>query len=135
MQLLGAPPDDFYAFSLHQGDTATLALTELGGGNVDLALENAAGTVYALGSTGVGNVSEVISNFVAPATGTYYAHLTGSWGAQYSLVVTRNADFDTEDNNNLESAQDVLSNPVAGSQWVLGHVNSVGQLLGADNGD
>src|SRR5262249_17789559 len=44
----------------------------------------------------------------------------------YSLVVTRNAEFDTEANSDLGSAQAVVSTKVAGQQSVLGFVGRSG---------
>ena len=66
------------------------------------------------------NVDDLISNFVAPASGTYYIRVTGTTGTDYSLVATRNADFDLEDNNTIATAQPILAPEVAGRQWVLG---------------
>ena len=36
--------------------------------------------------------------------GTYYLSVTGSAGTDYSLVIVRNADFDTENNDTPEAA-------------------------------
>ena len=41
---------------------------------------------------------------------------------QYSLVVTRNADFDAESNNDLSTAQPLITNQASGAQWVIGYV-------------
>ena len=46
--------------------------------------------------------------------------LNGDAGATYSLVVTRNADFDTEHNDSLGTAQDLISNQVSDRRWVMG---------------
>ncbi|MCH7751227.1 MAG: DVUA0089 family protein [Planctomycetes bacterium] len=73
-------------------------------------------------SQGPTNVDSIISNFVAPETGTYFVRVSGGDGTDYSLVVTRSADFSIEDNNSIDSAQEVLSTPAAGRQWVLGHI-------------
>ncbi len=118
---------DFYAFSLENGQSATVAVKG-SGGRVDLELQDAFGTRLALATGGASNLEAVISNFVAPIAGTYYVRIAG--GGQYSLVVTRDADFDTENNNNPLSAQSL---DPAGA--VLGHVSSIGKLLGADDGD
>jgi hypothetical protein len=124
---------DLYSFNLDAGESATVAVTALSTGNLSVQLQNSAGTTVATGSGGSINVAEVISNFVAPAAGTYFA-VVGSGGVDYSLLVTRNADFDTEDNNDLASAREVLSTPVAGRQWVLGSLGT-GPSLTVDAAD
>ena len=68
------------------------------------------------------NVDNVISNFVAPERGTYFARVGGDGGTDYSLLVTRSADFEIEDENNIDLAQEVLSTQAAGRQWMLGHI-------------
>src|SRR5207302_1000933 len=99
-----APPlpdlSDYYSFSLSAGQTATVALTGLDSVQASLAIEDGSGSPLALGRTVDTNVHQVVSNFLARTTGTYYVHVTGN-GARYSLVVTRNADFDTENNHTL----------------------------------
>jgi hypothetical protein len=81
------------------------------------------GVTLTEGVNGPANVDAVVSNFVAPGGGTYYARVEGSSGTDYSLLVTRNADFDTEDNDGIPSAQPVASAAAAGRQWILGHVD------------
>ncbi|HVK10152.1 MAG TPA: pre-peptidase C-terminal domain-containing protein, partial [Gemmataceae bacterium] len=110
-----APPGpDVYAFTMSAGASATVVLTSLGTGPVGVTLQNAAGATVASGAG--------LNHFVAPSTGTYYAVVNGLPGTDYSLVVTRNAGFDTEGNNNIASAQSILSPQVAGRQWVLGNL-------------
>ncbi|HUR55183.1 MAG TPA: pre-peptidase C-terminal domain-containing protein, partial [Gemmataceae bacterium] len=110
-----APPaPDVYAFAMSAGASATVVLTSLGSGPVGVTLQNAAGVTVASGAG--------LSHFVAPASGTYYAVVNGLPLTDYSLVVTRNAGFDTEGNNDIASAQSILSPQVAGRQWVLGNL-------------
>src|SRR5271163_1565815 len=45
--------------------------------------------------------SETINNFVASTSGWYYAAVTAVPGTNYSLVVTRGADFDTPPNQSF----------------------------------
>ena len=47
---------------------------------------------------------------MAPATGTYYALVTGQPGTNYSLVVTRDGAIDTEPNDGIATAQDLGAN-------------------------
>jgi hypothetical protein len=113
------PPDttDYYSFTLAQGQSATLALKVLTpGGQADLQLQNASGQPLALDSSPANsNIDEVINNFVAGKAGTYYVRITGN-DVQYNLIITRGADFDTEQNNGLANAQ-----PLEGAPVVLGN--------------
>ncbi|HVK13969.1 MAG TPA: pre-peptidase C-terminal domain-containing protein, partial [Gemmataceae bacterium] len=124
-QLLPVP--DYYSVTLRAGESATLALKRLAGGPVSVTLEDAAGATVATGAAAA-NAESVISNFVAPAAGTYYARVAGSavGGADYSLVVTRNAAFDTEGNDSLATAQPLTSPEVGGRQWALGAITPGG---------
>jgi len=112
---------DFYSFTLAGGDTVSLALT-LPLGAPTLTLQNASGATLALGAVDATNVSSVITDFTAPAAGTYYAMVSGAGGQTYTLLATRNAEFDTEPNDSPLNAQDVLSRQVAGQQRLLGYV-------------
>ncbi|HVK17593.1 MAG TPA: S8 family serine peptidase [Fimbriiglobus sp.] len=128
-------PADIYQIDLKSGQGATVALTALGGGSVQVELLGPTGTPLALGSGGVANVDRVIRNFLATANGTYYLRVTGTPGVAYSLVVTRNAAFDSETNNDIGSAQDLISPEAAGRRWVLGHVEVEQGRLFATGGD
>lgn len=93
-----APPADYYRFDLNAGDTTTIAGTSLSaGGNVGLSVVDSDGQVLAVASSTIdGNVDEVVFDYAAPVTGTYYAQVTGGPGTDYSLLVTRNAVPDIE---------------------------------------
>src|SRR5262249_1280571 len=99
--------NDFYAFSLAAGDTATIAL-QVASGTPSLLLQNSAGTTLALSAAGPTNVSRVITDFTATVAGTYYAVVNNTTsGLTYQLLVTRNAEFDTEPNNTFATAQNI----------------------------
>jgi hypothetical protein len=102
------PPDtsDDYSFSLNTGQSVTIALTDLSGGQAGLDLEDPSGTILATGIPVSTNVNIKINNYVASTGGTFYIHVTGS-GVTYSLVVTRSADFDTEGNDSRATAQNI----------------------------
>ncbi len=118
----GAP--DYFAFSLAKGASTTVALTGLSSGDMTLALEDSTGTTLAFGRPGPTNLGQVIDNFIATKKGTYYLRVTGSnsGGTDYSLVVTRNADFEAEANDSFASAQDLVSTEADGRRWVLGAI-------------
>ena len=112
---------DVYSFELVEGQAATVALTTLGAGDLDLELYGPDPTTEPLysGDPSPSNVDEVIE-FVATSEGTYYARVSGPGsieGVQYSLVVTRDAALDLEGNDDIASAQDL-----AGRQVVLGAI-------------
>jgi hypothetical protein len=92
-----APSDNWYSFPLSAGESATVGLGSTAGSGMSLQLYDANQNLLAQGVSAA-NLAQVINNFVAPATGTYYIRVSGS-GSAYNLVVTRNADFDTEPNN------------------------------------
>lgn len=104
--------DDFYAFDLSAGLPCTVALTLASNAAVSLNLEDANGNVLATGTQTDQNVSSAIHNFVAPADGTYYVRLTGSGTSSFSLIVTRGADFERENNDDVVNAQILPPNPV-----------------------
>ncbi len=91
--------DHYYSFSVQAGQVSSLALQLASGASVRLQLEDGNGNVLAVGVGGAQNVSLIIQDFVAAATGTYYARLTGSGRSDYSLVVTRGTDFELEPND------------------------------------
>jgi hypothetical protein len=111
---------DWYSYALEDGGTATAALTQLSGTGAQLELYAADGTTLLQSGVAAQNVNDVINNFVdATSNGvpdTYLLKVASS--SDYSLVVTRNADFDTEDNP-LASPQDIT-----GVDGVLGHLSS-----------
>ena len=75
------------------------------------------GNVLATGVSGATNVSQSIENFVAPSTGTYYVEITGDPGLQYSVAVTRGADFTLQPHNSYSTAQNIT-----GTGGVLGYL-------------
>jgi len=122
VQLTGRPlaPPDYYSFQLAAGESATVALASGSWGGLEIY--DSGGVLQAMGLPGA-RLTSVVNNFVAPADGTYYAAVAGA-AAPYSLVVTRNADFDTEPNGTIADAQDIT-----GESAALGHVK--GGDLGA----
>jgi hypothetical protein len=84
-------------------------------GSTSLELVDASGNLVALSTSGKG-VDAVISDLVAPTTGTYYAVVTGATGVTYDLVVTRGADFGLH-GDSFANAQ-----PLNGVSTVLGSI-------------
>ncbi|MFN0020991.1 MAG: beta strand repeat-containing protein [Pirellulaceae bacterium] len=125
LSLIGGDIVDVYSFNLTANQTTTLATQR----DSTVELLNSVGVVLATGIP-ASNVSSIISNFTASATDVYYARVTRPFGVgEYSLIVTKNAAFDTENNNSISTAQNIGNVNVA-----LGSVEQ-GLLLGADDGD
>ncbi|MGE0103128.1 MAG: beta strand repeat-containing protein [Blastocatellales bacterium] len=109
------PTPDLYAFALVGNETNTLVAKSLSGAAVMIELLNSGGSVLATGASGFTNVDSVIGNYVAPSSGTYYVRVSSLASVPYNLVITRNAAFDSEDNNSAATAQ-----PLAGNRAALG---------------
>ena len=126
---------DFYAFTLSSGPSATIAVAATL--PVDLALFNSTGAAVALGTAGPSNVSVVIRNFVAAGAGTYYVRLNAATDTltNYSLVVTRDADFDIEGNDTFAGAQDLRPHDVLGAIGNGGCPDSDFYAFGVNAGD
>jgi len=117
---LDASTEDWYRFTLQDGQSTTLALKGLATEDLALELYGAAAQRLALGVVAE-NTSQIIHNFVDStadgAADSYYARVSGDTATEYALVVTRNADFETEPN--WAPAQ-----PIGPSGTVLAHVDS-----------
>ncbi len=118
------PGRDWYRFTLSAGQTVTLALASQTPGSMALELHDA-DTLLAT-AVRAANLDLRINNFLADVGGTYYARVAGQ-DASYSLVVTINADFDTEQNNDFTDAQSING---AGAAW--GHVRGLRDTAGQD---
>ncbi|MGH9939787.1 MAG: hypothetical protein ACREAM_26405, partial [Blastocatellia bacterium] len=99
------PTPDLFSFTLAAGEANTLVVESLSGAAANVALLDCDGAVIATGVSGATNVDSVISNFVATASGVYFARVTSAASVPYDLVVTRNATFDTEGNDTAATAQ------------------------------
>ena len=98
--------------------------------SIQLQLQDAAGNVVATGSHGPTNYDSGLS-YVPPAGGTYYVRVGGNTAADYNLVITRNAAFDTEANDSPATAQDLT-----GLEGALGAISGAGgSALYATGGD
>jgi hypothetical protein len=130
-----APQVDWYSFTLADGEYASVVGSRTGTtGTHQVDLYNSAGTLVASG-TSAANASSMISRFQDTTTNgirdTYYLRVSGS-AENYSLIVTRNSDFDREANDTLGSAQDISN--VRGA---LGYANTTPDFyrVSAANGE
>ncbi len=115
--LVPPPPasPDTYALTLLAGQKNTVALTSLTAGALTVSLLDGGGAVLQTAVAGATNVSSAINGFTVPADGTYYLQVTGVSNVQYSLVVTKNAAFDLENN-------DIVPIDITGETGALGYV-------------
>ncbi len=111
---------EIFSFSGVAGQTVTLAtnLTSVG-----VSLLDSSGTEIGRSSTGPTNVGQALSNIVLPATGTYYAKLTGTTSV-YTLYVGRNLSIESEANATVATATRLDSALVAGNRSVAGNLSA-----------
>lgn len=118
--------DDWYSFTLEDGQLATVGATLFrptpGASELQMELYDAAGNLLASGA-GSDNVTDIIEGYQDTtsngAADTYYVKVSGI-GGNYSLLVTRDAAFDTEANDSVATAQSL-----DGVEGVLGYVAGV----------
>ena len=115
---LPPPQNPVYSINLSQGQSASFVVDSLNSDDVSLTLLDDNGDVLSYGITGATNYSQGINNFVAPGDGTYYVQVSGDPGAKFNLVVTRNADFNTNPNSSIATAQ-----AFNGNGAILGAIN------------
>lgn len=108
---------DVYEFSLFPGQSTTLGIA----GDVELSLLDSGEQLIATGVTAT-DLDQVINNFVSPAGGTFFAVITSIVDdIDYSLVITKDADFDSEENDSIATAQTLYTGFSANA---LGHVSA-----------
>ena len=95
---------DFYSFSLDALQTTSVALASTSGMNFTVDLLDSAGNLL---TTGIhtDSAAAAIHAFSSTISETYYLRVTGE--ADYSLLVTRDAEFQREPNDTSLDAQDV----------------------------
>ncbi|MBN2294566.1 MAG: pre-peptidase C-terminal domain-containing protein [Pirellulales bacterium] len=104
--LADEPGDDFYSFSLAAQQTASIALNSNGSGKMTFELIDSAGNLLSISAESE-NADAAIHGFTTSTAGTYYLRVIGE--SEYSMVVTRGAEFDLESNDTLLDAQDITN--------------------------
>ena len=111
------PTEDWYKFSLSDGQSASVALEAEGSGT--LALYDSQDNLLAA-TEKTENVTQRLHRVVDTTTdggvNTYYVRVSGT-DTEYSLIVTRDAEFESQHNNTFENAQNLDNSTI-----VLGHV-------------
>ena len=113
----GGGTADYYAVDLQAGDLLSLAAD----GAVSLELVDGDGTVLAAGDIG---------GFVAEQAGTYCVRIAGE--GRYTLVATRVAVMDVEDNGTPALAQAILGPATNGRRWAVGSLAGRGGEVDRD---
>jgi hypothetical protein len=110
----------WYSFTLNAGESASIV--EKGDPGVSESLYDSSGNLLAIGAAGSGRVDQDIKSFVntTGSTQTYYIWITGAGRgtANYSVVVTKDADFGYGGTGQISSAQSL-----DGTGTVLGAIS------------
>ena len=117
----GQPLEDWYQFSLEDGQTTSIAAALFSPGTLSIELYDSAGNQLAF-ATPAANAEAIISDFVDASDGsdaTYFVRVVGA-DAAYSMLVTRGVGFDSELNDSQASAQ-----PIGPTGSVLGHLGHI----------
>ena len=102
LAVLGQTEDgayDYYAFDLAANEFATLVVDGHDDSPVTLELLDSTGALLATGRGDANNVTQYIKDFSPPATDIYFARISGDQVQDYGLVVTRDAAYDMEPND------------------------------------
>jgi hypothetical protein len=104
------PPDlvDDYSFRLAEGQSATVVVAGLNG-QVQVKLEDDRGKVLAESDVTSHGFEASIHDFVAKTEGRYFLVVTGDQSTQYSVVVTRGADFGNGPTVGTSAGQDITA--------------------------
>ena len=118
------PPDlvDDYSFRLAEGQSATVVVAGLNG-QVQVKLEDDRGKVLAESDATAGGFDASIHNFVAKKEGRYFLVVTGDQSTQYSVVVTRGADFGNGPDVGTPAGQDITATMGDGTGGALGAIH------------
>lgn len=123
----GSP--DLYRLDVISGEAVSFVLTSTDNTAVSSSVDllDASGLVLASGLPDGTNTDRIIRGFVAPSTGTYYARINAGSLKPYTLVVTRQADFEREPDGVTGSAQNI-----AMTGQVLGSIDGRAQIVSND---
>lgn len=106
------PHPDYYAITLSEGDRLSVAATSEWRGTLSVQLRDEANTTLYT-AIAADNVDVAIDGYEITSDGIYYLRVDGASATDYQLLVTKNAVFDTEDNDQLGSAQPLPASGVA----------------------
>ena len=93
---------DFYSLNLAQNDVVSIGLAAMqqgAGAALHLELRDSSNTLIAVGDSTASNFDQLILNYKAPSSGSYYLSVSGNGGEDYSLVALNQAGFDVEKND------------------------------------
>jgi hypothetical protein len=75
---------------------------------MDLAILDPTGAVVATGVSGPTNFDEGVSNFLAPAAGTYFVRVSGPANIDYQMTVLTGGTFNAEPHDSFANAQQLV---------------------------
>ncbi len=111
-----ASSEDWYRFTLDDGQPMTLAFREQVPGDAVLELYDDETNRLAV-AVETGNAGKTINNFVDRTSDgspeIYFARVAGPPAGEYSLILVRGANFDTEPNTDSTEAQALIGSGVA----------------------
>lgn len=94
---------DVFQFTAQAGNASTLVVA----GNVTLSLLDAGGNLVSIGQS-ASNADQIINQLIPTVATTYFAVIESATdGEDYSMIITRSSDFDTEPNDSIATAQDI----------------------------
>src|SRR4029077_16982867 len=92
-------------------------------GQLQVSLEDERGKVLAESDATAGGFEASIHDFVAKKEGQYYLVVTGDQSTQYSVVVTRGADFGNGPDVGASPGQDLSATMGDGTGGALGAIH------------
>ena len=117
IQLVGEGDwSDYYSIELAAGQTLDAVVKSTSGDVVRVDVEDANGQVLSAGRSDVANADSQARGFTAITHGTYYVRVSADLAATYVLLVTRDANFESEINN-IGS----LATPLVSGHTMLGY--------------
>ncbi|MFI5377923.1 MAG: S8 family serine peptidase [Tepidisphaerales bacterium] len=114
-----APVPDFYSVSLLAGEHVSAAVSTAQPGAIALELQDSTGTPMVDG-VAAANASGLISDFVAPSTGTYYLRVQGDRNLDYVLWISRDSGVETDPNNTPAQATPLAASGTASGYLAAG---------------
>lgn len=106
------PEPDYYSVTLAAGDYVSVVATSERRGTLSVELRDHMDMVLQSATSAV-NADAVIDGYSIVTGGTYYVRVTGATATDYRMLVTRNASFDIEANDEVDTAQDITATGVA----------------------
>lgn len=119
----GSDSLDAYSFLLGAGQTASVVLNSSSSAAA-MKLRGPDGTILAICASNTASSNSIISNFIAPATGTYTVEFGPSSSITYNLGIYRDAGIEVESNDTIQTANPIGSRSLNDSRFLLGNLTA-----------